>query len=81
MTTKQNIIKWVESLPEENIDTAVILLSGKKQSSSKIEGVLGDICTLLAGAAIQCGEFGDAVIHTAEYLSWKGSLRRKGGAE
>lgn len=45
MTTKQNIINWVESLPEENIDTAVILLSGKKQSSSKIEGVLGDVCT------------------------------------
>lgn len=79
--TKKELIRWIEGYPEENINTAVILLSSNEQSLSKIEGVMGDVCKLLAVTAIQCGEFGDAVIHTAGYLSWKGSLSRKGGGQ
>ncbi len=40
MMTKQELIRWIEGLPEENIKTSVVLLDGEKQISSKIEGTV-----------------------------------------
>lgn len=72
MTTKQELIRWIEGLPEENIKTAVVLLEGEKLQSCKIEGTLGTICVLLSGAALQCVDFGEAIHQTSGYLKWKG---------
>lgn len=75
MMTKQELIRWIEGLPEENIETAVVLLEGEKQQSSKIEGTFVNICVLLSGTARQCVDFGEAIHQTS------GFLKRKGGKE
>lgn len=72
MMTKQELIRWIEGLPEENIKTAVVLLDGEKQISSKIEGTLGNICVLLSGTALHCVDFGEAIHQTSGFLKWKG---------
>lgn len=72
MITKQDVIRWIESIPEENFKTALIMFEGERKNACKIEGVFINICTMIAGVSLQVEDFRNAVIETAGFLKMKG---------
>ena len=71
MINKQDIIRWIDSIPEENFNTVVIMFEGEK-TAGKFEGTFIDICTMMAVLSLQVEDFRTAVIETAGFLMKKG---------